>query len=148
MKKMKLGTIIDHIPTKINLKLFNLCNLIKKNYKVTIKFNLPSKKIYIKNIIKIENKFLNRKKINQLSIYLPSITINYIKNYKIIKKKSLKIPKKIKKILICPNKNCISHDKNIVSYFILKKYIKKKKIKCFYCEIEFSKKIIFKNLFY
>ena len=51
------GTVIDHIPAEKTYQVVNLLQLEKMDTPVTIGYNLPSKKIGKKGIIKVANKY-------------------------------------------------------------------------------------------
>lgn len=140
VEAIKAGTVIDHIPKHIGFKLLSLFRLTEIEQRITIGFNLPSKKLGKKDLIKIENIFLNDDQINQLAIYAPCATVNYINEYNLIGKIFPTLPKKIDRILICPNSNCISHKNFIHSCFFFKK--DNIHLKCKYCEKEFLKNIV------
>ena len=52
------GTVIDHIPAEKTYQVVNLLQLEKMETPVTIGYNLPSKKIGKKGIIKVANSIL------------------------------------------------------------------------------------------
>ena len=90
--------------------------------------------ISTKDIIKIENVFLNETQMQQISILSPNASISLIENYNVIEKKKVKIPKIIKKLILCVNQTCISNsDEPIDTEFIVLEE-KPLKIQCVYCE--------------
>ena len=54
------GTVIDHIPAEKTYQVVNLLQLEKMETPVTIGYNLPSKKIGKKGIIKVANDVIDR----------------------------------------------------------------------------------------
>ncbi|QIQ41391.1 MAG: aspartate carbamoyltransferase regulatory subunit [Buchnera aphidicola (Aphis urticata)] len=143
VEAIKCGSVIDHIPSQIGFKLLSLFRFTETEKRITIGLNLPSQKLGKKDIIKIENTFLSADQINQLAIYAPCATVNYIDQYNLVGKIFPKLPKKIDRVLICPNSNCITHDNFIYSSFIfIKKLNNNMNLKCQYCEKEFSKNIV------
>ena len=69
--------MIDHIPAGqgINiLKRFEMLDTRAAN-RITVGFNLPSKALGAKDLIKIENKQLTQKQVNQLALLAPTATI-------------------------------------------------------------------------
>lgn len=67
------GTVIDHIPAEKTYQVVNLLQLEKMETPVTIGYNLPSKKIGKKGIIKVANSILPmRKSTDSLSLRLTS----------------------------------------------------------------------------
>ncbi|QCI17187.1 aspartate carbamoyltransferase regulatory subunit [Buchnera aphidicola (Aphis helianthi)] len=143
VEAIKCGSVIDHIPSQIGFKLLSLFRFTETEKRITIGLNLPSQKLGKKDIIKIENTFLSADQINQLAIYSPCATVNYIDQYNLVGKIFPTLPKKIDRILICPNSNCISHNNCITSSFLfIKKLDNNMNLKCQYCEKEFSKNIV------
>ncbi|AWH90425.1 aspartate carbamoyltransferase regulatory subunit [Buchnera aphidicola (Melanaphis sacchari)] len=143
VEAIKSGSVIDHIPAHIGFKLLSLFRFTETEKRITIGLNLPSKKLGKKDIIKIENSFLSNDQINQLAIYAPCATVNYIHKYNLVGKAFPSLPEKIDRILVCPNSNCISHNNFTTSSFIFKKDAQNNiNLKCQYCEKEFSKNIV------
>ena len=97
------GTVIDHIPTEKTFQVVNLLKLQNENHPVTIGFNLPSKKVGEKGIIKISNKFFTDEEINRLSVVAPKIVLNIIKDYEVVEKKTVETPDELKGIVKCNN---------------------------------------------
>ena len=81
------GTVIDHIPAEKTYQVVNLLQLEKMETPVTIGYNLPSKKIGKKGIIKVANKYFTDEEINRLSVVAPNIGLSIIKDYEIVEKK-------------------------------------------------------------
>ncbi len=83
------GTVIDHIPAEKTYQVVNLLQLEKMDTPVTIGYNLPSKKIGKKGIIKVANKYFTDEEINRLSVVAPNIGLSIIKDYEIVEKKTV-----------------------------------------------------------
>lgn len=132
--KIKKGTVIDHIDAGYALTILNLTGLDESPNLMTIGINVSSKKYGKKDIIKIEGVFLNEIQMQQISILSPNNTISLIENYKVIEKKKVKIPKVIKKLILCVNKTCITNSEKepIDTEFIVLEE-KPLKIQCVYC---------------
>jgi aspartate carbamoyltransferase regulatory subunit len=128
------GTVIDHIPQGRATCLFDILGLgsAQKN-KIALLINTDSKSMGRKDIMKIEDKELSNDDISIVSLIAPKATINLIKNYKVIKKTRVEIPKRTRGTLICPNNSCITNnDIEAITDFAL---ISKSLItfKCMYC---------------
>ncbi len=134
IRKIKQGTVIDHIPPGKSLKVLRILGISEKTpYIVSIGMNVPSKKIGKKDIVKVENKELSEKETNKLALVAPDATINIIEDYKVTKKYKVSLPSIIEGIIKCPNPNCISNYERIPSKFIVEKR-KPLKLRCYYCE--------------
>ena len=132
--KISKGTVIDHIDAGYALTILGLTGLDESKNLITIGVNVSSKKYQTKDMIKIEIVFLNETQMQQISILSPNASISLIENYKVIEKKKVKIPKIIKKLILCVNQTCISNsDEPINSEFLVLEE-KPLKIQCVYCE--------------
>ena len=129
------GTVIDHIPTEKTFKVVNLLKLQNENHPVTIGFNLPSKKVGEKGIIKISNKFFTDEEINRLSVVAPKIVLNIIKDYEVVEKKTVETPDELRGIVKCNNPKCITNNEPMHTVFNV---VDKTHgiLKCRYCDKE------------
>lgn len=132
------GTVIDHIPVQVGMKLLSLFKLTTTDERITIGLNLPSNQQGKKDLIKLENIFLTEEQANQLAIYAPHATVNHIDNYDVVRKQTLQLPKRIDSVLTCPNSNCISHSEPVASSFSVQICNKEMNLQCKYCEKEFE----------
>ena len=129
------GTVIDHIPTEKTFLVVNLLKLQNENHPVTIGFNLPSKKVGEKGIIKISNKFFTDEEINRLSVVAPKIVLNIIKDYEVVEKKTVETPDELRGIVKCNNPKCITNNEPMHTVFNV---VDKTHgiLKCRYCDKE------------
>ena len=127
------GTVIDHIPANEIYKVVKILNLDSYNDEVLIGTNLSSKKFGKKGIIKVKNKFFEETEVNKISLVAPNATLIVIKDYEVVEKIQLNIPKEIKKFVKCINPNCITNIEDIETYF---KVVENEplKLQCHYCE--------------
>ena len=110
VRRIKDGTVIDHIEDGKGLKVLEALGIDGKDGNViTIALNVPSGKFSKKDIIKVENKFLQDFDTNKLAVISPKATINIIKDYKLVEKRSVFLPNKIEKIFRCSNPDCITN---------------------------------------
>ena len=86
------GTVIDHIPAEKTYQVAQLLNLKEMSTPVTIGYNLPSKKIGKKGIIKVADKFFTDEEINRLSVVAPKIVLSVIRDYEVVEKKTVETP--------------------------------------------------------
>ena len=131
------GTVIDHIQAGKALKVVDILNLDEYNQIVTVGMNLESQKMVRKDIVKIENKNLNKEELNKIALIAPKATINIIKDFDVAEKFKVEIPEEFKNIVGCPNPNCITRHEEIDSKFYKLKD-KPLTIKCHYCEKAFD----------
>ncbi|MCP4412789.1 MAG: aspartate carbamoyltransferase regulatory subunit, partial [Gammaproteobacteria bacterium] len=122
MKKLEVsaieeGTVIDQIANKSTFKVANILNIQKIEQVVLIGFNLSSKKLGKKGIIKIGGKLLTQEEVNKISLIAPDATVNIIKDSEVVEKFTVNIPDAIEEFMKCFNPNCVSNHQNILSRF-------------------------------
>ena len=132
------GTVIDHIPSELVFTIASLLELEKLESSVTIGYNLNSKKIGKKGVIKVADKFFSDEEISRLSVVAPNVVLNIIKNFDVVEKKEVIIPDELHGIVRCGNPKCISNNEPMTSYFHV---VDKQNgmLKCHYCEKEQNK---------
>ena len=129
------GTVIDHIPAEKTYQVVNLLQLEKMETPVTIGYNLPSKKIGKKGIIKVANKYFTDEEINRLSVVAPNIGLSIIKDYEIVEKKTVKTPDTLKGIVKCNNPKCITNNEPMQTLFHTVDKVQGI-VRCHYCDKE------------
>ncbi len=133
------GIVIDHIKNESTEKIFKAMDITNKKGMISFAFNLKSKTMNSKGIIKIEDKELSDNEIDIISLFSPGSTINYIENGQIVKKHICKIPNKIDNLLVCKTTKCITNnEKNMSSSFLLKEKNNNVEAFCVYCERVFN----------
>lgn len=130
---LRNGTVIDHIPTDKLFAVVSLLHLDKLKNQIIFGFNLDSNKIGTKSIIKVSDKYFSNEELNQLSVIAPNVTLNIIKEYKIIEKQQVVMPNELNNIIRCANPKCITNNEPMPTRF---KVIDKQAgiIRCHYCE--------------
>ncbi|GAM54443.1 aspartate carbamoyltransferase regulatory chain [Vibrio ishigakensis] len=114
----------------------------QSNQRVTVGLNLPSSALGAKDLLKIENVFINKEQASKLALYAPHATVNQIEDYQVVKKLELTLPEQVKGVFECPNSNCITHGEPVESHFNV---IEKKdsiRLKCKYCEKVYSREVV------
>jgi aspartate carbamoyltransferase regulatory subunit len=132
------GSVIDHIPAQQGIKILQFFKLAQANAKITVGLNLNKKNGQQKDLIKVENTFINDEQANQLALFAPDATINLIKDFKVVNKFKVQLPEAFVGVLACPNSNCISHNEPVKTKF----YVNNRqdlKLKCHYCEKSFER---------
>ena len=126
------GTVIDHIPATKALKVIDILGLENEGI-LTIGIGFSSQKLGRKDIIKIENKYLEKEETDKISLIAPHATINIIKNGRLIEKRKIELPDEYVGIVKCPNPNCITSREAVRSRF---KVINRTPLmlRCHYCE--------------
>ena len=131
------GTVIDHIPADKLFAVVNLLNIPMMSNNVTIGYNLESKKLGKKGLIKISDRFFTDDEVNKISVVAPNVILNTIRNYNVVEKREVKMPDEIHNIIKCNNLNCITNNEPMATHF----YVANRDthtLKCRYCEKEVS----------
>lgn len=110
VRKIRSGTVIDHISAGNALNVLKILGIKgSEGYRVAIVMNVESKKLGLKDIVKVEGRELAPKEVNMIALIAPKATINIIRDYKVVKKVRVKLPKIIDGIVKCSNPNCITN---------------------------------------
>src|ERR671923_2910001 len=110
VRRIKDGTVIDHIESAKALLVLRALNITgKEGNVITVALNVPSSKHGKKDIIKVENRFLETTETNKLALIAPRATINIIREYKLVEKRKIQLPDSIVAIFKCPNLKCVTN---------------------------------------
>ncbi len=126
------GYVIDHIKAGNAMKIYDLLNLKELECQVALITNAKSKKMNTKDLIKIGE--LIDIDFEKLAFIDHDITVNIVKNNKIIEKRNLSLPEKLINVAKCKNPRCITSTERDLDQ-IFKLTNKEKQIyRCIYCE--------------
>jgi len=134
VRRIKDGTVIDHIEAGKALFVLRALSVTgREGNVITVALNVPSSKHGKKDIIKVENRFLETTETNKLALIAPRATINIIRDYKLVEKRKIQLPDSIVGIFKCPNLKCITNSGEEIKATI--DVIDKEKVvlKCRYC---------------
>jgi aspartate carbamoyltransferase regulatory subunit len=135
VKKIKEGTVIDHISSGQALNVLRILGITKEHptTAVTVAMNVQSPKVGRKDIVKIEGRELKNDEVGKISLISPNATINIIRNVKVIKKRKVALPEVIEGVVKCSNPNCITSSEAAVARFRVERKAPIK-LRCFFCE--------------
>jgi aspartate carbamoyltransferase regulatory subunit len=128
------GTVLDHIPAQYVYKALDLLGLKDIENQITIGINLASKIYATKGIIKIADKFFEDEELNKLALIAPKATVNVIRDFKVVEKKTLEIPEEVIGIARCKNPKCVTNHQPIKTKFATIQNGDEISLKCHYCE--------------
>ena len=128
------GTVLDHIPAENVYKALDILNLRGIENQITIGINLTSKFFGKKGIIKIADKFFEDEELNKLALIAPNATVNVIKGFKVVEKKTLETPSEVIGIAKCRNPKCVTNHQPIKTRFATIQNGDEISLKCHYCE--------------
>ena len=104
------GTAIDHIPPDYLFKVVNILGIEKLKNRITIGYNLDSKAMGAKGIIKISDKFFEEDEINRISLIAPTVNLNIIRDFTVVEKKRVSLPDELNGLVKCNNPKCITNN--------------------------------------
>ena len=131
------GIVIDHIEAGKSMEIYKYLGLENLDCSVAIIKNVKSKKTGKKDIIKIDNDIdIN---MDILGYIDTNITVNIIKDGKIIKKAHMELPEQLINIVKCKNPRCITSDEQDIPQVFELKDKENKIYRCKYCEAQAKK---------
>lgn len=131
---IKDGTVLDHIPASNVFKVMNLLGLQNAENQITVGFNLESGSLGRKGIIKVAGRFFKDSELNRIALVAPLATVNIIKDYEVVEKKTITLPDEIIGMEKCANPLCVTNHQPIKTKFAIIKEDNSIKLACHYCE--------------
>jgi aspartate carbamoyltransferase regulatory subunit len=128
------GTVIDHIPAGRGLQISALLGLDRHTSRVTIGLNLVSRRLGKKDLIKVEQLELTPDEANQIALLAPRATINIVQEHRVARKFQVTTPEVIERIIVCPNRRCITNCEPVATRFQVKRWQGETWLRCHYCE--------------
>jgi aspartate carbamoyltransferase regulatory subunit len=132
---IKNGTVIDHVPSDKVFKVVRILNLETAKQQILFGINLDSKKYGKKGIIKVQDKYFEVDEINKIALVAPTATIIIIRNFEVVEKYQVTIPKSITGITKCFNPKCITNFESVTTKFeVVSDENNDVSLVCHYCE--------------
>jgi aspartate carbamoyltransferase regulatory subunit len=132
---IKNGTVIDHIPSDRVFKVLRILNMESATQQILFGVNLDSKKYGKKGIVKVQDMFFEIDEINKIALVAPTATIIVIKDFEVIEKFQVSIPKSIVGITKCFNPKCITNFEQVTTKFdVVSNEENDVNLVCHYCE--------------
>ncbi len=132
------GIVLDHIQAGKSLDIYYHLGLDKLECQVAIIKNAKSSKMGRKDIIKIEGP-MDSLDLEVLGYIDHNITVNIIRDNKIVEKKTLKLPKKITNVIQCKNPRCITSIEQELPHIFYLADKGTETYRCMYCEEKYGK---------
>lgn len=127
------GFVLDHIQAGKSMEIYKYLNLDKLDCCVAIIKNVKSDKLGKKDIMKIECP-IDFMDLDILGFIDHNITINIIKDFHVVDKMTLKLPKEITNIIKCKNPRCITSIEQELDHIFILTDPEKETYRCKYCE--------------
>lgn len=137
------GTVIDHITAGVGIRLVRLLRLEEQTYCFTVGVRLPSKRMQMKDLIKVEGWEISRQLAEHIAVFSPSTTISLIRDFQVAEKFPVELPKCLSGIIKCPNPSCITNHESARTEFAIEVCGKKTTLRCQHCEKVFSQNEIY-----
>ena len=135
------GFVLDHIEAGKSMEIYKYLNLDKLDCCVAIIKNARSGKMGKKDIMKIECMDLDI-----LGFIDHNITVNIIKDQKIVEKKALHLPKQICNVIRCKNPRCITSIEHGLSHIFVLTDPETETYRCKYCEEKYDGRLRSKKI--
>lgn len=134
---LKNGIVLDHIQAGKSMDIYKYLKLDKLDCQVAIIKNARSSKMGRKDILKIEGG-LDVVDLDVLGYIDHNITVNIIKDEKIIEKRRVKLPKKLTNVIKCKNPRCITSIEQELPHVFLLADEENQIYRCAYCEEKYK----------
>ncbi len=126
------GIVIDHIPAGRGMEIYRYLKLDDVQCEVAVIKNAESRKHEKKDILKInENISLNYE---MLACIAPNITVNIIRDGKLVEKIHPQLPERVIGVLKCANPRCITSIEQELEHVFRLADREKGTYRCIYCD--------------
>ena len=133
---IKNGIVIDHIIAGKAMQIYNMLELDKLSCSVALLMRVPSKLMGTKDIIKIDEDIaLN---FGVLAYVSPNVTVNIIRDGKLLEKKELELPLTLTDVIRCKNPRCITTTEQEIHHIFHLTDAKTGVYRCAYCDTKYS----------
>lgn len=131
------GFVLDHIQAGTSLSLYDHLKLDELDCCVAIIRNARSNKMGKKDILKVECD-IHAVNLDILGFIDHNITVNIIKDEKIVEKRELQLPTEIKNVITCQNPRCITSIEQELDQIFLLTDPAAETYRCKYCEEKYN----------
>jgi len=134
VQKIKDGTVIDHITAGYALDVLRILGLTgKEGLTISVVMNVPSHKLGLKDIVKVEGKELLEEEVHKIALIAPNATINIVRDYEVLSKMKVKIPDTLVGLVKCGNPSCITNSREPIKPIFHVISMDPLLIQCHYC---------------
>ena len=135
---IKEGFVLDHIKAGMSLSIYHDLKLDELDCCVAIIKNAKSNKMGKKDILKVECNIDNLD-LDILGFIDHTITVNIIKDERIVEKRALKLPTSVTNVIKCKNPRCITSIEQELDQIFLLTDPEHEVYRCKYCEAKYKK---------
>lgn len=147
VSKIRNGTVIDHIPAGRALAVLKVLGIKGiEGYRIALVMNAESSKLGKKDILKIEERKIEEKEAELITLIAPEATINIVKDYEVVEKRKQEVPETITGLLKCSNPSCITNNdpEAITKFNTLRS--KPLILRCLYCETRLTEEEVMRQI--
>ena len=134
---IKEGVVLDHIQAGKSMEIYKYLGLGKMDCTVAIIKNARSSKMGRKDIIKIEGP-LDSLDLDVLGYIDHTITVNIIRDERIVEKRCLSLPDRLVNVIHCKNPRCITSVEPELPHIFYLADKEKEVYRCQYCDEKHS----------
>lgn len=132
------GFVLDHIQAGRSMDIYKYLHLDTLDCCVAIIKNAKSSKMGRKDIMKIECP-IDFMDLDVLSFIDHNITVNIVKDDRVVKKERLHLPKEIRNVIKCKNPRCITSIEQGIDHIFVLANKEKEVYRCKYCEKKYER---------
>ena len=132
------GVVLDHIQAGKSMEIYKYLHLDQLDCSVAIIKNARSGHMERKDIIKIDSPV--DLDLDVLGYIDPNITVNSIRDGKLVEKKHLELPEKLVNVLRCKNPRCITVSESQLDAIFKLSNRDRRIYRCAYCDTEYRRK--------
>ena len=129
---IKNGIVIDHIEAGCGMQIYQMLGMDKLSCPVALLRNVPSKKLGHKDIIKVDGEL--DIDLDILGYFSPNVTVNFIRDGKLVDKRHIDLPTRITDLLRCKNPRCITTTEQDIHHIFRLADPDKRTYRCIYCD--------------
>ena len=139
IRPIRDGTVIDHITHGEALTVLRILGITgTTDEKLSIATNVETRISGtggLKDIVKVSNRELSKEEVDRIALIAPNATINIIRDYRVVEKIGVEIPRHLRGVIRCTNPGCISNaNEPIESAF----EVAPNGLHCLYCDTVIS----------
>ena len=130
------GYVIDHIRAGRAMQIYHYLGLDDLDCSVAIIKNAKSQDMGKKDIIKIDQEI--PLDINLLAYIDPGVTVNNIRDGKLVEKRKPDMPERIVNVMKCKNPRCITQVEQELDHVFVLTDRENQVYRCMYCETQYK----------
>ena len=131
------GVVLDHIQAGKSMDIYRYLHLDQLDCSVAIIKNVRSGRMGKKDIIKIDSPM--EVDLDVLGYIDPNITVNIIRDDRIVEKRCLNLPNRLVNVIHCKNPRCITSVEQELPHIFYLADKEKEIYRCQYCDEKYSR---------